>query len=45
LPEGSGEHALGLLLWRLVALSSARGLDAEDALRAFVGRWRAQATE
>ena len=45
LPEGSGEHALGLLLWRLVALSSARGLDAEDALRAFVGRWRTQVTE
>ncbi len=40
LPEGSDEEALGLLLWRLVALTSARGLDAEDALRAYTGRWR-----
>ena len=44
LPEGSDEQALGLLLWRLVALARARGLDAEDALRAFTGRWRAQIT-
>ena len=45
LPEGSDEQTLGLLLWRLVALARERGLDAEDALRAFVGRWRAQITE
>ena len=44
LPEGSDEQALGHLLWRLVALARTRGLDAEDALRAFVGRWRAQIT-
>ena len=43
LPEGSDEQTLGLLLWRLVAVARARGLDAEDALRAFSGRWRAQA--
>jgi len=42
LPQGSDERALGLLLWRLVALSRERGLDAEDALRAYAGRWRAQ---
>ena len=45
LPEGSDEQALGLLLWRLVALSRERGLDAEDALRAFAGAWRAQRTK
>lgn len=44
LPEGSDERALGLLLWRLVALANARGLDGEDALRAFIGRWRAEIT-
>ena len=44
LPEGSDEQALGALLWRLVALARERGLDAEDALRAFVGRWRAEIT-
>ena len=44
LPEGSDEQALGLLLWRLVALANARGLDGEDALRAFIGRWRAENT-
>ena len=44
LPEGSDEQALGLLLWRLVALAIARGLDAEDALRAFTGHWRTQIT-
>lgn len=42
LPQGSDEKALGLLLWRLVALSGERDLDAEDALRAFVVRWRTQ---
>ncbi len=42
LPEGSDEQALGLLLWRLAALANARGLDGEDALRAFIGRWRAE---
>ena len=45
LPEGSEEERLGRLLWRLVALASARGLDAEDALRAFTGRWRMQIAE
>lgn len=45
LPDGSDEQALGLLLWRLVALSRERGLDAEDALRAYAGRWRAQVTK
>ncbi len=40
LPEDSDEQALGELLWRLVALAKARGLDAEDALRAFMVRWR-----
>lgn len=40
LPEDSDEQALGELLWRLVALASARGLDPEDALRSFVIRWR-----
>ncbi|MCY3709136.1 MAG: MazG family protein [Caldilineaceae bacterium] len=45
LPEGSDEERLGRLLWRLVALARTRGLDAEDALRAFIGRWRAQITE
>ena len=45
LPEGSDEQGLGLLLWRLVALAGGRGLDAEDALRAFIGRWRAQILE
>ena len=45
LPEGSDEETLGLLLWRLVALARTRGLDAEDALRAFLGRWRTQITE
>ena len=44
LPEGSDEQALGLLLWRLAALANARGLDGEDALRAFTGRWRAENT-
>ena len=44
LPEGSEEQALGLLLWRLVALANVRGLDGEDALRAFIGRWRAENT-
>ena len=44
LPEGSDEQALGLLLWRLVALANVRGLDGEDALRAFIGRWRAEHT-
>ena len=42
LPEGSDEQALGLLLWRLVALANARGLDGEDALRAFIWHWRAE---
>ncbi len=45
LPEGSDEERLGGLLWRLVALAKTRGLDAEDALRAFTGRWRTQITE
>ncbi len=44
LPEGSDEQTLGLLLWRLVALANVRGLDGEDALRAFIGRWRAEQT-
>ncbi len=44
LPEGCDEKTLGLLLWRLVALANARGLDGEDALRAFIGRWRAENT-
>lgn len=45
LPEGSDEERLGRLLWRLVALARTRGLDAEDALRAFIGRWRTQITK
>lgn len=45
LPEGSDEERLGRLLWRLVALARTRGLDAEDALRAFTGRWRTQNAE
>ena len=36
----SDEQALGELLWRLVALARANNLDAEDALRAFIVRWR-----
>ena len=40
LPTGSDEKTLGLLLWQMVALTSARGLDAENALRAYIGRWR-----
>ena len=45
LPEGSDEERLGRLLWCLVALARTRGLDAEDALRAFTGRWRTQNAE
>ena len=45
LPAGSDEERLGRLLWRLVALAKRRGLDAEDALRSFTGRWRTQITE
>lgn len=45
LPAGSDEQALGGLLWRLVALAQSRGLDAEDALRAYITRWGSQRNE